>query len=133
MKITRISPDDFDALIENTRYDTEARKILRAVIVDGRSQSSVGAEYGKFKQQINLMVKQFFERHYKGKVSTEDSLFLHSSRRVQVSIELPESLAIELDGLMGAMNSCKNKEKGYVALDMANAGVRSASNYLKAK
>lgn len=122
MKLTRLPPDVFDRLLATTRFKEQARTVLRAIFVDGRSQTIVADEHGMTKQRVNRLVG-LLERAYIETDSSGDAM-------VQVSLELPERLAVELDGLMDAMQNCADESKKTAALDKARAGVLSATKHL---
>ncbi len=122
MKLTRLPPDVFDRLMATTRFKEQARIVLRAIFVDGRQQTIVADEHGMTKQRVNRLAG-FLERAY---IATDSS----GNAMVKVSLELPETLAMELDGLMGAMQNCTDEIKKTAALDKARAGVRSATKHL---
>lgn len=124
MRLKRLTPQAFDRTADNTRLGDQARKMARAVLVDGRAQVDVATEYGMTKQRISLAVATI-ERAYMKAMTVGGSF-------IRVELELPEGLALELGALVEAMKGCDDAAKSAEALEKATHAVRKATKLLKA-
>ncbi|WP_459203474.1 TrfB-related DNA-binding protein (plasmid) [Ralstonia pseudosolanacearum] len=120
MKLKRLTPEDFDRIAEHTRMGDRARSMARAVLVDGRAQADVATEFGMTKQRVNAAVGAI-ERAFVQTAAPGTGL-------VSVSLELPESLALELANLVDAFAACVDGETRSKALAQVLRAVRSAKN-----
>lgn len=125
MKLKRLSPDEFDGLpwIAKTRFKDQTWSILRAVLVDGRTQADVATEYGVSKQRVNSLMGDF-KRNYMATAATGNAV-------VSVTLEMPENLALEVASLLDALKACADEEKKAEALDKAKNAVRRATKLLR--
>jgi hypothetical protein len=101
MKLKRLSSKDFDRVAATTQQGERAVAMARAVLVDGRAQADVAAEYGMTKQRVNGAVATI-ERAYAKSAES-------SSGWVTVELELPEPWAQELDRLLGVLLQCEDE------------------------
>lgn len=126
MKLKRLSPAEFDGLpwMAKTRFHDQTWSILRAVLVDGRTQADVATEYGVSKQRVNSLMGDF-KRNYMAAAATGNAV-------VSVTLEMPENLAIEVAGLLDALKACTDEDKKAEALEKAKNAVRRAAKLLKA-
>lgn len=122
MKLQRLSLEEFDRLAASTRLREQARNMARAVLVDGRTQADVATEWGMSKQRVNLAVAAI-ERTYIATAGAGGGV-------VRVSLELPESLALELGTLLDALKNCPDAALASAAVDKAIAGIRGATKRL---
>lgn len=118
MKLKRLSADDFDRLAASTRLGDRARDMARAVLVDGRSQVDVAAEFGMTKQRVHLAIATM-ERAY-SQTSTPGRGW------IGVDLNLPEPLALELTGLIDCLQKCENDALRDKALARAVRGIAEA-------
>lgn len=124
MKLKRLSADEFDNLMAKTRFHDQTWSILRAVLVDGRSQVDVAKEYGVSKQRVNSLMGDF-KRNYIAQAAATGSAV------VSVTLDMPENLALEVAGLLDALKTCTDEDKKAEALEKAKNAVRKAANILK--
>ncbi|MCW5323643.1 hypothetical protein D5039_21590 [Verminephrobacter aporrectodeae subsp. tuberculatae] len=124
MRLKRLSQQIFDRTAADTRLGDQARKMARAVLVDGRAQVDVATEHGMTKQRVSLAVATI-ERAYK-KTTTP------GLGSIRVELDLPETLALELGGVAEAMKACSDVAKVADALKKATNAVRKATKSLKA-
>lgn len=118
MKLTRLTPDDFDRLAAMTKLGDRARAMARAVLVDGRPQADVATEYGMTKQRVNLAVGAV-KRAY-GKAAAPGTGW------VSLELELPESLALALGGFIDALRACPEDQAQAKALAQAVRSLEAA-------
>ena len=103
MKLKRISNTDFERVAKTTRIKDRTRDMLREVLVDGVPQTDAATKYGVTKQRVNLLVGTI-EKAYMQGPSSADSI-------VSVTLDLPETLALELSMLLEALERCKSGTK----------------------
>lgn len=126
MKLKQLSAAEFDRLIATkNRFKDNARQILRAVLVEGRSQADVAVDFGVTKQRVNRLMS-FFKKNYMAQAGSGSAL-------VSVAIDLPENLAIDLTAMMDAMKACEDDALGEEAIEKVRAAVRRASKQLAVK
>ena len=124
MKLQRLSPEEFDRIVAaKPRMLERTRDMARAVLVDGRTQSDVAIEWGMSRQRVNLAVISV-ERTYMETAGSGGGL-------VRLSLEMPESLALELGTLLDALKSCPDAALASAAVDQAIAGIQGAVRRLK--
>ncbi len=124
MKLQRLSPEEFDRIVAaKPRMLEQTRNMARAVLVEGRTQGNVAAEYGMSQQRVQLAVASI-ERAYMATAGVGGGV-------VRVSLELPESLALELGALLDALKGCSDAARADAAVDQAIAGIRGATRRLK--
>lgn len=92
MKLKRLSGEDFERVVELTRLQGAACSMARAVLVDGRSQADVAAEFGVTRQRIHLAIGVIEKAYMKYAPPGHNS--------VRVSLELPERIALALAAFM---------------------------------
>ncbi|MDE4928787.1 TrfB-related DNA-binding protein [Ralstonia insidiosa] len=126
MKLKRLSPDEFDSLpwMAKTRFHDQTWSILRAVLVDGRTQADVATEYGVSKQRVNSLMGDFKRNYIAQAAATSNAV-------VSVTLEMPEQLALEVAGLLDALKACTDEDKKTEALEKAQNAVRRATKLLK--
>ena len=126
MKLKRLSPEEFDGLpwMAKTRFHDQTWSILRAVLVDGRTQADVATEYGVSKQRVNSLMGDF-KRNYIAQAAATGTAV------VSVTLDMPETLALEVAGLLDALKACTNEEKKAEALEKATNAVRKTTRLLK--
>ncbi len=126
MKLKRLSPEEFDGLpgMANTRFHDQTWSILRAVLVDGRTQADVATEYGVSKQRVNSLMGDFKRNYIAQAAATGNAV-------VSVTLDMPETLALEVAGLLDALKACTNEEKKAEALEKATNAVRKTTRLLK--
>lgn len=117
MKLRRLTPQDFDRLAASTRMGDRACAMARAVLVDGRAQVDVATEYGMTKQRVSLAVGAI-ERAFVSSAAP-------GTGWVTVTLDLPESLALELaelsDSLKGRPEDAQAKALAQVLRSMRAA------------
>ena len=123
MRLKRLTPQAFEQIAADTRMGDQARQMARAVLVDGRTQVDVAAEYGFSKQRVSLAVSSI-ERAYK-KTSAPGVNF------IRVELDLPEELALELAVFSDALRRHADVSQASEALEKTVGAVRRASNRLK--
>lgn len=123
MRLKRLAPDVFDRVAAGTRLGVQARDMARAVLVDGRAQVDVATEHGMTKQRVSLAVGTV-ERAYKKFSSPGVSA-------IRVELDLPESLALELSGLLEALTGCTDEARKAEALEKATKAIHKAAAQLK--
>lgn len=124
MKLQRLSPEEFDRIVAaKPRMHEQTRNMARAVLVDGRTQGNVAAEYDMSQQRVQVAVASI-ERAYMAKAGAGGGV-------VRVSLEMPESLALELGVLFDALKGCQDATLAGAAVDQAIAGIRGATRQLK--
>ncbi|HHV7525820.1 TPA: TrfB-related DNA-binding protein [Burkholderia orbicola] len=122
MKLTRLTAEDFDHVVQQTRMGDLARDMARAVLVDGRPQTDVAVEYGRTRQRVSAAVGQV-ERAFAQWAKP-------GTGWVRVTLDLPEALALELANLSEALKGGKKlaREK---ALEHVLGVIRTANGGLK--
>jgi hypothetical protein len=123
MKLRRLSGADFDQIAASTRMRGPGKMMARAVLVDGRAQSDVAAEYGVSRQRVNLAVASI-ERRYIDESGSAGGV-------VQVSLVLPERVALELEKVTELLNACKDARVRNAALKQLLAGIESVGELIK--
>ena len=123
MKLERLSRDEFDRLAALTRLPENSKAMAAAVLVDGRVQVDVAAEWGVQKQLVSRIVASI-NRVYMASTTASDGV-------VRLSLELPESLALELGTLLESIKKSPDTALVFAAVAKANAGIRSAIRLLK--
>lgn len=123
MKLERLSRDEFDRLAALTRLPENSRAMAAAVLVDGRVQVDVAAEWGVQKQVVSRIIATI-NRVYMASTTASDGV-------VRLSLELPESLALELGTLLESIKKSSDAALVSAAIAKANAGIRSAIRLLK--
>lgn len=124
MKLKRLSPDEFDSLLAKTRFQDQARSILRAVLVDGRTQADVATEFGVSKQRVHRLMG-FFKDDYIEQASAAGTAL------VSVTLDIPENLALEVASLLDALKACPDEDLKNQALEKTINAVRKAAKLLK--
>lgn len=123
MKLERLSRDEFDRLAALTRLPENSKAMAAAVLVDGRVQVDVATEWGVQKQLVSRIVASI-NRVYMASTTASDGV-------VRLSLELPESLALELGTLLESIKKSSDAALVSAAVTKANAGIRSAVRLLK--
>jgi hypothetical protein len=124
MKLQRLSPEEFDRIVAaKPRMQEQTRNMARAVLVDGRTQGNVAAEYDMSQQRVQLAVASI-ERTYMATAGVGGGV-------VRVSFELPERLALEFGALLDALKGCPDVALANEAVDRAITGIRGATRQLK--
>ena len=123
MKRERLSRDELDRLAALTRLPENSKAMAAAVLVDGRAQVDVATEWGVHKQLVSRIIASI-NRVYKASTTASDGV-------VRLSLELPESLALELGTLLESIKTNPDASLVAAALTKANAGIRSANRLLK--
>ncbi|CAJ0902747.1 hypothetical protein R20233_04826 [Ralstonia sp. LMG 32965] len=122
MRLKRLAPDVFDRVAAGTRLGDQARDMARAVLVDGRAQVDVATEHGMTKQRVSLAVATI-ERAYK-KFSPP------GVSAIRVELDLPESLALELDALSKALARSNDTELKASVIEKVLAAARNGCKRL---
>lgn len=91
MRLKRLTSEDFTRLASCTRLKEQTRQLAREVLVDGYSMSSVATRAGMTPQRVALAVGVIERAYFADK---EGSLGW-----VSLDMELPESIALQLDEL----------------------------------
>jgi DnaJ-class molecular chaperone len=92
--------------------------------VDGRTQADVATEYGVSKQRVNSLMGDFKRNYIAQAAATGNAV-------VSVTLDMPETLALEVAGLLDALKACTNEEKKAEALEKATNAVRKTTRLLK--
>jgi len=124
MRLKRLTPQAFDRAAADTRMGDQAREMARAVLVNGRAQVDVAAEYGMSKQRVSGAVATI-ERAYKKTTTPGVS-------SIRVELDLPEALALELAALAETIKGCNDPIRLAEALERATNAVRKTVKLLKA-
>ena len=122
MKIKHLAPPTFDRVANTTRLGVHARNMARAVLVDGRAQVDVAAEYGMTRQRVNLAVAAIERAYAKFSEPGEGS--------IRVELELPEVLARALAELAEALGQCPDAERRGAAIEKVLAAAHSSRKRL---
>jgi hypothetical protein len=123
LKLTQLSPDEFDRLANMTRLRDSAKEMARAVLVGRRNKADVGREFGVTRQRVGLAVGSI-EDAYRRNVSP-------SNAKIRVSLELPDELVAALRSLIAAMNSCNDQELLGAELDKVGKSIHKATKNLE--
>lgn len=108
MKLKRLSLTEFIRVAQTTGLTEQTQAMAREVLVDGASQTNVATKYGMTKQRIHLAINTLEKAYFKGP-TTGNSI-------VNVTLDLPENLALELANLTAALQGCKSSTKANRAL-----------------
>lgn len=100
MKLKRLSPSDFDRIVETTRLKGGTRQLAYSVLVDGRKQSEVAQETGYTKQRISLAIAVVEKAYF----SDENP----GGGVVEVALDLPHTLAFAVSDLSEALMTCSD-------------------------
>ncbi len=122
MKLKRLSAEDFERVVGFTRLQGAACGMARAVLVDGRPQAEVAAEYGVTRQRIHLAIG-VIEKAYMKHAPPGDNL-------VRVSLELPERWALALYSLMETLNQDPQNLDRERVIDMIEKAIIDARSGL---
>lgn len=123
MKLKKLPAHEFDRVAEQTGLNERTREMAKAVLVDGRPQTDVGAEYGMTKQRVGLAV-QVIEKKYFESPGAGDSI-------VNVELDLPLGLAVELAALLRAISECKSATKSARAISQLQEAVTAKLQQLR--
>jgi len=123
MKLKRLSADDFDRLAAETRVKDRARDMARAVLVEGRAQADVAMEHGMSKQRVNLAVGAIERAYFKSAAP--------GTGRVEVTLDMPEALALELSELIDGLKQCTDQERSAKALSQVLRSMATATHSLE--
>lgn len=91
MKLKRLDSARFDEAVVRTGLESRTVDMAREVIVFGRGQSEVAAEYGMTRQRVGLAVENIASAY---RQYNKDGAGVFS-----IQVELPEPLAIEMNRL----------------------------------
>lgn len=124
MKLRRLDIEVFNRLATETGLGDRAREMAAAVLVDGRKQTDVAAEYGMTKQRIGLAVASIEKAYFDGKIGVVGTGI------VSVELDLPESLALQLAHFNEMFQKCRNKSDRKRAIANVIANLESAGQSL---
>lgn len=122
MKLERLSSEEFDRILANTRHVDQSRAILRAVLVDGRNQTATAQAFGVTRQWVNKLLEAF-KREFLEQPNAGDAV-------VVVALGLPESLTLELANFSEEWNDAAPEAKSQ-ALEKALRAIRAGRKILK--
>lgn len=122
MKLERLSPQEFDRILANTRHVDQSRSILRAVLVDGRSQAETAEAFAVTRQWVNRLLAAF-KREFMEQPMAGDAV-------VVVALGLPETLVLELDGFSQEWKTASAEAKAQ-SLEKVLRAVRAGRKVLK--
>lgn len=122
MRLKRLTSQTFDQVAADTRLGDQAREMARAVLVHGRAQVDVAAEYGMTKQRVNLAVAAIERAYVKFATPGESS--------IRVELELPEALALELGALAEVLMQCQDAEQKSAVIEKVLSAARSGRKRL---
>lgn len=122
MKLKRLNPADFNRVADGTRLQERARKLAWDVLVEGDTLTNVAARAGMTKQRVRLAVdvieKAYFEDENGG------------TGWVSLELELPESIALQLDDLMSTLKAANDESKLKRAVKTFNQALSKARHTL---
>lgn len=113
-KVTRLSGPEFDRLAGKTGMGDEAKGMARLFLVEGVSQSEVGAIYGVSRSRVHIAVERIRREYAESSAKTGSAL--SRTLWVKVDVEMPDRLAVQLAEVMAGLKACKSKEKRALAL-----------------
>ena len=123
MNLKRLSAAGVARLTGHTSMQDTTKKMVHEVLVNGKSQASVAAEFSVSKQRVNSAISQietlYFADPYSDQVGT-----------VSIDLELPHSLALELSKFSEALAGCNNKTYRENAVKKILAAISSAKQSL---
>lgn len=122
MRLKRLTPQDFDRLADSTRLQDRTRQLAREVLVDGDTPSEVAARHALTKQRIGLAVAVIEKAYF---ADREGGLGW-----VSLEMELPETVALQLDDLVQALKSCGDQAKLEQVAEIITAAVAKARKLL---
>jgi DNA-binding transcriptional regulator LsrR (DeoR family) len=99
-KISRVSKQDFNRVLGQTRMLAANQQIAYAVLVDGKTQAEVAEATGQSRSNIQRIVEQ--ARGY-----VELSMADDGSTWVRVDVDMPKSLVEAWAVLSGELMKCK--------------------------
>lgn len=123
MKLARLSRTDFDRLAAKTRLTPQSKEMAAAVLVDGRIQAEVAAAYGATRQFVYKLL-QIINRVYAADAHRTSSV-------VRVTLDVPESLAFELELFLGLMQNDEDSDRRVLALEKVTRGTQQGIRVLK--
>lgn len=122
MRLKRLTSKTFNQVAADTRLGDQAREMAHAVLVHGRAQVDVAAEYGMTKQRVNLAVAAIERAYVKFATPGESS--------IRVELELPEALALELGALAEVLMQCQDAEQKSAVIEKVLSAARSGRKRL---
>lgn len=129
MALTRLSPNEFDTLAENTNMEDATRAMARAVLVDGRTGVQVANEYGTSRQRVFLAVSVIRKAFTKRAARAAAPLAPVRESWVRAELDLPGSVLRALEGLGPTLRSAPGDAQE-TAVKALLRGIRRAMNYL---
>jgi hypothetical protein len=122
MRLKRLTAEDFNRLASQTRMKEQTRQLAREVLVDGFSMSNVAARAGMTPQRVALAVGVIERAYFADK---EGSLGW-----VSLEMELPESIALQLDELAQALKVSGDQSRLAQVTGIVSAAVADARRLL---
>jgi uncharacterized protein YpuA (DUF1002 family) len=122
MRLKRLTAEDFNRLASQTRMKEQTRQLAREVLVDGFSMSNVAARAGMTPQRVALAVGVIEKAYFADK---EGSLGW-----VSLEMELPESIALQLDELAQALKVSGDQSRLAQVTGIVSAAVADARRLL---
>lgn len=100
MKLKRLTSRDFERIAKGTGLRSRTREMAQEVLVNGKSLSEVAALFGMTPQRVTLAVG-VIERAYFADPAGGGGW-------VALDLQLPETIALELDQLAQELKDCGN-------------------------
>jgi hypothetical protein len=122
MRLKRLTAADFNRLADGTRLKDRTRQLAWEVLVDGDSPSDVAARAGMTKQRVGLAVGVI-----------EKAYFADQSGGlgwVSLEMELPETIALQLDDVAKALKTSGDQAKLEQAAQIITAALAQARSLL---
>lgn len=118
MRLKRLAAADFDRLASGTRLQERTRQLAWEVLVDGHAPTEVAARAGMSKQRVGLAVAVMEKAYF---ADRDGGLGW-----VSLEMELPESIALQLDELARAVKASGDQAKLEQVAEVLAAAVQNA-------
>ncbi|NHZ99076.1 TrfB-related DNA-binding protein [Massilia sp. CCM 8734] len=122
MKLTRLTPDDFDQLANKTEMGPDARMMAKGFLVERRTLTEVASQYNVSKQRVHLAVETIRKEYARSKLNTG---------LLELELELPHTLAVDIERFAKAFSLQADTGLRQAALVKIARAIASAEHSLE--